>query len=114
MAILLLGVIILLIGIWMMRNTEMDALLKAKDKDAWVTVMRPSPSGYVNSFGIIPLFSWILSHGYENSSSEEVKVLGGKALRRANTARYLMLSGILFMVIGFFVTLLYPAQMANV
>ena len=109
MATLLDGIFTLLIGISMMRNTNMDNLLKAKDKEVWNTVMNPLDSGYVNTFGVIPLFTWILKHGYEKSSSEEVRALGSKVLRRANTSKYLMLAGVLLIVIGFFVALLIQA-----
>ena len=107
MTILVLGCIVFLIGLGLMRNEKMNFLLKSRDHETWNTVMQPQPSGYVDSFGTIQLFTWILSHGYEKSSSEEVRALGHKALRRAKLSKYFMLTGIVFMVVGFFVALMY-------
>lgn len=108
MVILLIGMIVLGVGIAMSRNAELDRLLKAEDYDTWKRVMSPSEKGYVTTFGTIQLFSWVLAHGYENSSSQEIKLHGAKSLRRAKTARYLMLIGVLLLVAGFFMALLYP------
>lgn len=106
MVILLVGIIAFILGLAMARNKEMDDLLQRDDNETWRTVMSPSNSGYVNSFGIIQLFSWILSHGYENSISPQVQTLGGKALRRAKIAKYVMILGVLLIVVGFYVALL--------
>ena len=100
MALLVFGFLVLLIGVMMMRNSEMDRALKKFDADVWTTIMSPSPSGYVNSFGIIPLFSWILTQGFEDSESLEVKELGKLAFKKAKLAKYCMLLGVLMMILG--------------
>lgn len=108
MVILLIGIIVLGVGIAMCRNPEVDRLLKSEDYATWKRVMNPSENGYVTTFGAIQLFSWVLAHGYDNSSSQEIKLHGAKILGRAKTARYLMLIGVLLLVSGFFMALLYP------
>lgn len=106
MAILVLGIIAFIFGLAMTRNTEMDSLLQRDDNETWRRVMSPSSRGYVSSFGTIQLFSWILSHGYENSISPQVQSLGNKLIRRANMAKYVMVLGVLLIVIGMFAALL--------
>jgi len=107
MAIFVLGCFTFLIGVAMMRNQQMDMLLKSQDHKMWLSVMQPQPSGYVNSFGVIPLFTWMLSHGYEMSSSDAVKTFGQKAAQRAQWAKSIMLAGIVLLVVGFFAALFY-------
>jgi hypothetical protein len=101
MAVLVLGFLILIGGVLMMRNSELDRVLKQHDEAEWITVMRPSPLGYVNSFGVIPLFTWVLGRGYEKSASEKVRTLGGASLQRAKLAKYCMLMGVALISIGF-------------
>jgi hypothetical protein len=101
MAVLVLGFLVLIGGVLMMRNSELDRVLKENDEAEWTTVMRPSPSGYVNSFGLIPLFTWILGRGYEKSASERVRTVGSASLRKAKLAKYCMLMGVALISIGF-------------
>lgn len=105
MAVLVLGFLVLIGGFLMMRNPELDRVLRRNDEAEWTTVMRPSPSGYVNSFGIIPLFTWVLGHGYERSASDEVRAVGSACLKRAISAKYLMLAGVTLIATGFALTL---------
>lgn len=101
MLVLVLGFFLLIGGVLMMRNSELDRVLKQYDKAEWITVMRPSPSGYVNSFGVIPLFTWVLGRNYEKSASEEVRAAGGASPQRATLAKYCMLMGVTLISIGF-------------
>jgi len=101
MVVLVLGFLVLICGLLMMRNSELDRVLKKNDEAEWTTVMRPSPSGYVNSFGIIPLFTWVLGRGYEKSASEQVRTVGSASLKRARLAKYCMLIGVVLIAIGF-------------
>lgn len=101
MAVLVLGFLVLIYGLAMMRNSGLDRVLKENDEAEWTTVMRPSPSGYVNSFGIIPLFIWVLDRGYEKSASEQVRAVGSASLKRARLAKYCLLFGLVLIVIGF-------------
>lgn len=107
MAILVLGFFVLIFGLGMMRNTGMDRVLKEYDEAEWTTVMRPSSSGYVISFGTIPLFIWVLNRGYEQSASEQVKNIGSVALKRAQLARNCMLIGVVLITIGFGLALFF-------
>lgn len=106
MALLVFGFLVLLIGILKMRNSELDDLLKKNDPEEWTSVMRPTQSGYVNSLGIIPLFSWILNCRYEASDNQELQVVGRVALKKARIAKYTMLSGVILMILGFAVSLI--------
>ncbi|MBE8715959.1 hypothetical protein [Cellvibrio polysaccharolyticus] len=105
MVVLVLGFFVLICGLLMMRNPELDRLLKKNDEAEWATVMRPSLSGYVNSFGIIPLFTWVLAHGYEKSASEQVRTVGSASLKRAMRAKYCMLVGVVLIATGFLLAL---------
>ncbi|MCR6653465.1 MAG: hypothetical protein NVV73_19080 [Cellvibrionaceae bacterium] len=101
MAVLVLGFLVLIFGLGMMRNSELDRVLKENDEAEWTTVMRPSSSGYVNSFGTIPLFTWVLGRGYEKSASEQVRTIGSVALKKAQLAKNCMLIGVALIAIGF-------------
>lgn len=105
MVVLVLGFLVLIGGVLMMRNSELDRVLKQNDEAEWVMVMRPSPAGYVNSFGVIPLFTWVLGRGYEKSASEKVRTIGSASLLRAKLAKYCMLTGVALISIGFALTL---------
>ncbi len=107
MAILVLGFFVLIFGLGMMRNIEMDRALKENDEAEWTTVMRPSSSGYVISFGTIPLFIWVLNRGYEKSASEQVRSIGSVALKKAQLARNCMLIGVVLITIGFGLALFF-------
>lgn len=98
---LVLGFFILFFGIFLMFNKDWDNSVKQHDKDTWDKIMNPSPNGYANSFGAIPLFSWTLARGYEQSSSEEVKALGEKSRNQALVAKYCMLLGVSIIALGF-------------
>lgn len=101
MIVLVLGFLVLIGGLLLMRNPKLDRALKKNDESQWKTVMSPSPSGYVNSFGVIPLFTWVLGRGYEKSSSEEVRIAGSAALKRAILAKYCMSAGVVLIAVGF-------------
>lgn len=110
MAILLLGIVTLFVGLLLMRNVAFERLLKAEDHQAWNTVMRPTELGFVNSMGVIPLFQWSLSRGFEQSSSEKVRTLGEDAFKRAKLARLCMLLGVAFIFTGFFLAIFFQAS----
>lgn len=105
MIILLLGVVALLAGLVLMRNTALNQQLKTEDETTWTTVMRPTELGYVNSFGTIPLFQWVLSKGYEQSSSDAIRALGAASFKRAKTAKSLMILGVVLIFIGFLIAI---------
>lgn len=107
MAVLVLGFLALIFGAAMMRNSDLDRVLKENDEAEWIIVMRPSPSGYVNSFGIIPLFTWVLDRSYEKSASEQVRAVGSSSLKRARLAKYCMLVGVALIAIGFVLALFF-------
>ncbi len=100
MAVLVFGILVLICGLVMMCNSELDRVLKENDEAEWTTVMRPSPSGFVNSFGTIPLFTWVLGRGYEKSTSEQVRIIGSTAFKKAKLAKYCMLIGVMLIAIG--------------
>ncbi len=84
-----------------MHLPDLDVALKQHDHQQWLTLMSPTPSGYVPTLGIIPLFSWVLNRGYEKSDNDVIKQLGETSFKRATKAKLLLLVGLALIVIGF-------------
>lgn len=72
--------------------------LRTNDQDRWFTLGSPPEHAFSKSLGV---FSWVLNHGFEQSSSKEVVFLGAQAYKKAITAKYMCLAGISLVIAGF-------------
>lgn len=103
MTVLAIGALLIVIGILSISFPQLANSLKANDHQQWELLGSPPPYAFSKTIGV---FSWILSHGYEKSASEEVMTLGKKALVKALIAKYSLLMGAVLLAVGFALALL--------
>jgi hypothetical protein len=101
MFILVLGFLVLIAGILSMQLPALDSALKEQDNDQWQIIMTPSASNFIVSAGIIQLFCWVLDQAYLKSKKPDIQSLGAAAFAKATRAKYLMLSGVVLVLVGF-------------
>ncbi len=80
--------------------------LKADDNESWKRLGSPNGIAMADLGQSAGVFSWVLNHGYEASTSDTVNRLGQQALQRALMAKSAMLAGVTMIVVGFFSALL--------
>jgi hypothetical protein len=102
MIILVLGFLAILVGALSIQFPDLVKSLKENDFKQWEVLGSPPEYAFSKSIGV---FSWVLDHGYEQSSSADVKLLGAKALSKAMLAKYALLLGVALVVLGFITTL---------
>jgi len=102
MLVLVLGALLIVTGVVSMSFPELVNSLKENDHQQWETLGSPPSYAFSKTTGV---YSWVLSKGYERSDNPEVNKLGVKALKKALFAKYALLSGVAFLVIGFIIAL---------
>lgn len=101
MYILVLGFLVLIAGVLSMQLPALGSALKEQDNDLWQIIMTPNASSFVVSAGIIQLFCWVLDQAYLKSKKPDIQSLGAAAFTKATRAKYLMLSGVVLILLGF-------------
>ena len=103
MIILVLGALLIVVGVSSISFPELVNSLKENDHQQWKTLGSPPSHAFSQTIGV---FSWVLSKGYEQSASSSVIELGSKVFKKALIAKYLLLSGVVFLFVGFTITLI--------
>ncbi|VUD61905.1 hypothetical protein TDB9533_02922 [Thalassocella blandensis] len=105
MSLLLVGCLLVMLGGLLISFPELCLSLKKHDEGMWQQL--GNPHGHMFTSKTIAVFSWVLARGYTLVDSDEVFDLGEQAYRQALTAKYLFIIGVILLVVGFFVSLMY-------
>ena len=106
MLLLPLGLMLVLIAALSISFPQLCHALKTDDTENWKRLGSPNGIAVADLGQSASVFSWVLNHGYESSTSDTVNRLGQQALQRALMAKYAMLAGVIMIVVGFFSALL--------
>ncbi len=98
MVTLVLGFALIITAFLSIRFPELVRSIRENDNRQWVLLGSPGQYAFSKTIGV---YSWIIHRGYEESSSDEVKRLGQKALHKALFARHSLMFGTVFVVVGF-------------
>jgi hypothetical protein len=105
MIILSLGLLLIIIGAVSISFADLCRALKLNDESQWKILGAPVGISVTDLGKTIGVYSWVLGFGYEQSQNTEIIHLGKAALKRALFAKYTMLWGCIFVVLGFFLAL---------
>ena len=103
---LILGMALILIGAVSISFPDLCRSLKVNDERQWKALGSPSGLSFTDLGKTIGVYSWVLNFGYEASHNTEITNLGKLALKKALFAKYTLLWGCLFLVLGFFASVL--------
>lgn len=106
MLILVAGMLLIVLGASLLRFPDLVESLRKNDHSQWELLGSPPAYAFSKTIGV---FSWVLSRGYENSSSTEVSALGSEAFKKAIFAKYSLLIGVALVAGGFFVAVAMAA-----
>ena len=98
MILLVVGFIVIILGVLAMRYPELVSTLKEEDNERWVLIGSPPPYAFSKTIGV---YSWLQSRSYEASNSENVRILGAKARKKAQFTKYSFAVGVVLVVAGF-------------
>lgn len=101
MIILLAGIFIFVLAVSQMRFSELDNSLRDNEPDQWSQIMSPTSSGYAVSFGVVQLFGWVVTRGYEKSEHQSIRSLGAAAFEKTKKVKFLVILGLVLIVLGF-------------
>lgn len=99
MIVLIIGLGLLLAGIYRSLNPVFLQHLKKNDHDLWLLI-RGQNSGFLVFIDDISLFSWVLNRRYLHCKNEMTKQLGDHAFKRAEKARLMLISGLVLTTVG--------------
>ncbi len=102
MLLLVIGFLIIGVAALNIRFPELVNALRENDPQQWQTLAAPPTFAFHKTIGV---FSWVLGHGFEQSSSSDVIALGKKALQKAQMVKYGMLAGVGLVCLGFILAL---------
>jgi hypothetical protein len=105
MIILSLGMLLIIVGALSISFSDLCQSLKLNDEAQWKTLGTPIGISFTDLGKTIGVYSWVLGFGYEQSQNAEVVNLGKAALKKALFAKYTMMWGCIFLVLGFFLAL---------
>jgi|SRR5690606_6076991 len=105
MVILSLGMLLIVVGALSISFSDLCQSLKLNDEGQWKTLGAPIGTSFTDLGKTIGVYSWVLGFGYEQSQNAEIVNLGKAALKKALFAKYTMMWGCIFVVLGFFLAL---------
>jgi hypothetical protein len=105
MIILILGMLLIVVGAVSISFSDLCRSLKLNDESQWKILGAPVGISFTDLGKTIGVYSWVLGFGYEHSHNAEIVNLGKAALKRALFAKYTMMWGCIFLVLGFFLAL---------
>lgn len=105
MVILSLGMLLIVIGAVSISFSDLCRALKLNDESQWKMLGAPIGVSFADLGKTIGVYTWVLGFGYEQSRNQDVVNLGKAALKKALFAKYTMVWGCIFVVIGFFLAL---------
>ncbi|ARU29222.1 hypothetical protein [Cellvibrio sp. PSBB006] len=105
MIILSIGMLLIVVGAVSISFSDLCCALKLNDESQWKTLGAPVGISFADLGKTIGVYSWVLGFGYEQSHNAEIVNLGKAALKKALFAKYTMMWGCIFVVLGFFLGL---------
>ncbi len=101
MAVLLLGLVLLCVGAVSINYVSLCRSLEREDRIQWRTLGEPRGYGFSDMGKSIGVYSWLLEDGHKQCGSIRIQTLGERACQRARFTKYMLLSGVSLMVLGF-------------
>ena len=105
MEVLAAGFMLMALGVFTIRYVKLSTAIKEEDEIAWNVISAPS-GAFPGMSASLGLFHWLLNQGYDHTESHRVKTEAKRALIRARVSKYLLLTGIFTLSIGFPVSLI--------
>lgn len=99
---LILGAALILIGAVSISFPDLCRSLKVNDEPQWRALGSPMGLSFADMGKTLGVYSWVINFGYEKSANTEIVDLGKQAIKKALFAKYTLLWGCLFLVLGFF------------
>lgn len=101
MEILLIGMILIVVGVFSIQFKDLCSALESSDKSQWKLLGSPKGLSFADLGKTLGLYSWILDYGFDQSSDTKIVQQGRAAYRKALFAKYTLLWGCTFLVLGY-------------